>query len=62
MSAVVETFVSTTGGFGPISTTAGVTGGTVTVTYEFTPIPEPSTALLLASGLAALAMRRRTLH
>ncbi len=36
-----------------------VTDGTVTVTYEFAPIPEPTTAWLLASGLGALATARR---
>lgn len=60
VSAVVETFVSTTGGFGPIDPVPGTTSGTVTVTYEFTPVPEPSTALLLASSLAALAVGRRS--
>ncbi len=28
-------------------------------TFRFTPVPEPSTALLLAAGLAVLAVRRR---
>ncbi|MEM7408619.1 MAG: PEP-CTERM sorting domain-containing protein [Myxococcota bacterium] len=27
--------------------------------FSFTPVPEPSTALLLTAGLAALALRRR---
>ncbi|MCH8004952.1 MAG: choice-of-anchor E domain-containing protein [Planctomycetes bacterium] len=57
VSAIVETFLSTTGGYGPIDPVPGNTDGTVTVTYEFSSIPEPSTALLLASGLAALAVR-----
>jgi hypothetical protein len=57
--ATVETFLSTTGGFGPIDPVPGVTDGTVTVTYEFTPVPEPTTLLLLAAGLAALAWRVR---
>ena len=35
VSAVVQNFLSTTGGFGPISQTPGVTDGTVTVTCEF---------------------------
>lgn len=60
VAGVVQNFLSTTGGFGPISQTPGVTDGTVTVAYEFTPVvPEPSTALLLASGLGALAVRLR---
>lgn len=59
VSSVVETFLSTTGGFGPIDPVPGMTDGTVTVTYEYTPVPEPGTVLLLASGLAALAAGRR---
>ena len=59
VSSVVETFVSTTGGFGPIDPVPGVTEGTVTVTYEFNAIPEPTTALLLAFGLGGLAVRSR---
>jgi len=59
ISSSVETFLSTTGGFGPIDSVPGVTEGAVTVTYEYTPIPEPGSALLLAPGLAALAWRRK---
>jgi hypothetical protein len=58
VSSVVETFLSTTGGFGPIDPVPGMTDGTVTVTYEYTPIPEPTTVLLVAGGLAALAATR----
>jgi len=60
VSASTETFLSTTGGFGPIDPVPGVTTGTVTLTYEYTPIPEPGTAPLLALGLlgAATASRR----
>jgi hypothetical protein len=59
LSSVVENFLSTTGGFGPIQQTPGVTSGTVTVTYEYTLIPEPTTALLLGLGLLGLAARAR---
>ncbi len=57
VEAVVQNFLSTTGGFGPIQQTPGSTDGTATVTYTF--IPEPTTALLLGSGLLAIALRRR---
>ncbi len=59
VEAVVQNFLSTTGGFGPIQQTPGQTQGTVTVTYEFIPIPEPSTALLLGLGLLGFAARAR---
>jgi hypothetical protein len=61
VSAVVETFLSTTGGFGPIDPVPGNTFGNVTVTYEYTPIPEPSTAVLVGFclvGAVAVARRR----
>ncbi len=59
VEAVVQNFLSTTGGFGPIQQTPGQTSGTVTVAYEFIPIPEPSTALLLGLGLLGFAARAR---
>lgn len=59
VEALVQNFLSTTGGFGPIQQTAGVTSGTVSVTYTFTAVPEPSTALLFGGGLIAMAAGRR---
>ena len=59
VSAVVQNFLSTTGGFGPIQQTPGSTDGLVTVTYEYTPIPEPGTGLLVMAGMLGLAIGRR---
>jgi len=59
VSGVYDIYLSTTGGFGPVDPVAGITDGTVTVTYEYTPVPEPSTALLVAGGLLGLGAQRR---
>jgi hypothetical protein len=61
IGSVVQNFLSTTGGYGPIQQTAGQTEGLVTVTYEYTAVPEPSTAMLVALGLSALAHDDRSL-
>lgn len=44
-----------------VGATLNATGGGFTVTYNFTPIPEPATAVVLGGGLlaAALFVRRR---
>ena len=63
VAAIVTNLLSTTGGYGPIQQTPGSTDGTVTVTYTFNAVPEPTTGLLLVVGLAAgAATRRRRLH
>lgn len=61
VGATPETFLSTTGGFGPIDPQLGVVAGTVTVTYEYITagIPEPTAFTLLAVGLLAALTRRR---
>ena len=63
IDSVVETFVSTTGGFGPIDVTPGVTEGFVKVIYEYSAaIPSPAAAgagLSMLGGLGLLARRRR---
>lgn len=57
MSSGTETFLSTTGGYGPIDPVTGITDGTVKVTYTY--IPEPATMSLLALGGLALLRRKR---
>ena len=62
VDAIVSTFVSTTGGFGPIAPVPGVTAGLVTVTYEYITgpiVPEPSTALVVGLGLGAMVIGTR---
>jgi hypothetical protein len=50
----LSTFLSTSGGFGPLDANAGVTSGLVTVTYEYTAVPEASTLAMV--GLAGLSL------
>ncbi len=59
VSADVETFLSTSGGFGPIDPVPGLTEGTVKVIYEYTPIPEPATLGLFLLGMLNFVRRRR---
>lgn len=55
----IETFLSTSGAFGPINPTPGLTDGLVAVTYEYTTIPTPAAGGMALMGLAGLALRRR---
>lgn len=57
LGSTIETFLSTSGGFGPIDPIPGITDGKVTVTYEY--IPSPATAALLGLGGLAATRRRR---
>lgn len=52
-----ETFLSSSGGFGPINPVPGLTSGTITVKYTF--IPTPGAAGLIAVAGLAAARRRR---
>jgi len=57
LSSSISTLISTTDGFGPSFTIAGLTYGKISVTYEYIPTPEPATIALL--GLSSIALRRR---
>lgn len=57
LSSSVSTLVSTTGGWGPSTTTAGYTDGTITVSYTYAPVPEPATVALL--GLSSMVLGRK---
>jgi hypothetical protein len=61
ISSLIETFVSTTGGFGPTQFNLGDFDGTVEVIYEYNPVPEPGSVMLAAMAAcgAGLAVRRR---
>lgn len=62
IASTVYTFLSTSGGFGPIDTTPGDSSGLVTVTYNYQPVPEPASVVLGLFGVAGLALvvaRRR---
>lgn len=59
LSTSLSTLVSTTGGWGPSTTTAGATDGTITVTYEYTSTPAPATIALLGLGSMFLIRSKR---
>ena len=63
IDSVPETFLSTTGGFGPISSSFGSTKGTVKVTYEFeeSVIPEPASLAIwsVIGGIGLIAGYRK---
>ncbi len=58
MSSIVESYFTTSGGFGPSIPTPGMTEGTITISYNY--IPEPATIAILGfGGLRVLLKRRR---
>lgn len=61
IATAVETFLSTTGGFGPIDQQAGVIEGTATVTYEYAvaAVPIPPAVWLFGSALGVLGWMKR---
>ena len=65
VGSTLYTNVATTGGaiFGPTLPTAGTNLGIVTVTYDYTAIPEPSSMALVglgAVGLIAVIRKRKS--
>lgn len=58
LSSSVQTFLSTSGGFGPIDPVPGQTEGAVTVTYEYVPEPTSAAMMLLFGGVAIFRRRR----
>jgi hypothetical protein len=58
VTSATDTFLSTSGGFGPINTCLlGSYCGKVSVTYTY--VPEPTTLALIAMGGVGLFLRRR---
>jgi hypothetical protein len=58
LSSSISTLVSTTTGWGSSITVAGQTSGTISITYEDIPIPEPATVTLLGLSGVVLIMKR----